>query len=346
MNDKVVSLLKFICLIYVVTLVPKIVSFYSSLSNKSRDKRFRMLLGVENLAYSKQYEILKKITFGVVGKRSSVDLLKENGFTVKKIFQPNRLKKLPDRALTVHCKKLDALVLDLENSGISSDKTIKILKRLLKFSAQHNKKIIVLDRPNPLGAVVEGPGVVPWRHGLTIGELAHYINRNLLKKPGCLEVVPLKRWRRGRLTQKSNVLQPLRCLQSVKGKLSLWETRYLKRLCWKLGLHCFDCDNQEVLVKGVKLRIKSDVNNFSLFNSLLTVARFLKNRKQVRLTFARKFDDKVGSAAVRRFLEHKISFDVLKKEIEESLDSFYDNSKLCCLYKPFPVVVRPAIVRG
>ena len=50
----------------------------------------------------------------------------------------------------------------------------------------------MLDRPNPVGRLVEGmklrsqlgnflwaPGRFPWRHGLTLGELAHWFVRTL-----------------------------------------------------------------------------------------------------------------------------------------------------------------------
>jgi len=334
------------CLVYLVTVVPRAISFYSSFPTKSCDQRFRSLLGVENLAHSRQYGALKNIRLGMIGDRTGVDLLRKNGFLIKKFFQHQRVVKLTDKILYNHCKKLDALLIDIPNSGISSDPMISVLRRLVQFSAQYDKKLIILDRPNPLGAVVEGPGEIPWRHGLTIGEIAYHINRSFLEKPARLEVVPLRRWRRGRLTEQNCVLHPLHCLRATKGKLSLWETRYLKRLCWKLGLHCFDCKNKDVLVNGVRLRVKSDVNSFSLFNSLLTIARFLRNRKHTALSLSRKFDKAVGSSGVRLFLENKISFDALKKEIEQSLDLFYDKSKLCFLYKPFPIVVRPELIRG
>jgi uncharacterized protein YbbC (DUF1343 family) len=78
----------------------------------------------------------------------------------------------------------------------------------MEAARQHGKKIIVLDRPNPLGGLrVEGNLLVPdcssfvgryaipMRHGLTIGEMAVLFNTRF--GIGCdLEVVSMRGWRR------------------------------------------------------------------------------------------------------------------------------------------------------
>jgi len=400
MRDTFVSIVKLICVVYLVILAPKLVSVYSSFSRRHPDNRLQVLLGVENLAYSRQnYKQLKKLRFGMVcGLTSvdqlgyhSVDLLRDHGFCIRKIFELKdyskavnkkrnsnhipcyQLQKLSDKSLYNHSKKLDALLIDIQSTGISCDPAMKVLYRLLQFSSRYKKKLIILDRPNPLGGIIEGPGVVPWRHGLTIGEMAHYYNRTIVKKPVDVRVIPLKQWWRGRQTgisfernyQHASLFQPISYIKPIhlhntdnglshaflfssKEKLSLWETRYLKRICWKMGLHCFDysCQTKKNgMLRGVKLCIKSDINKVSFFNSLLTIARFLKNRKQIKLSFKDQIDDIFGSNSVRRFLEQKISFDVLKDGVVKSISAFYDKSKGCCIYKPFPVVVKPELVR-
>src|SRR3981189_3985337 len=76
----------------------------------------------------------------------------------------------------------------------------------MQAAARHKLRLVVLDRPNPIGGVaVEGGVVQPgfesfvglWpicaRHGLTAGEYARFIN----EKIGCdLRVAPLQGWRR------------------------------------------------------------------------------------------------------------------------------------------------------
>jgi uncharacterized protein YbbC (DUF1343 family) len=80
----------------------------------------------------------------------------------------------------------------------------------LRAAAAFGRKVVVLDRPNPIGGkqveghalepeccsfVGEVPGV-PMRHGLTIGELARLANDEL-QIGAELEVVPMRGWRRG-----------------------------------------------------------------------------------------------------------------------------------------------------
>jgi uncharacterized protein YbbC (DUF1343 family) len=81
----------------------------------------------------------------------------------------------------------------------------------MRACARAGVRLVVLDRPNPLGgALVEGNVAVPAfasfvglyplavRHGMTIGELAGYLNER--HGIGCrLAVVPMRGWRRAML---------------------------------------------------------------------------------------------------------------------------------------------------
>jgi len=77
----------------------------------------------------------------------------------------------------------DVILIDLQDVGTRIYTFLTTLLYVLEASAQHGKKVIVLDRPNPAGRPVEGsllkPGWVsfvgaaeglPMRHGLTLGE--------------------------------------------------------------------------------------------------------------------------------------------------------------------------------
>ncbi|MDP6039591.1 MAG: DUF1343 domain-containing protein, partial [Candidatus Latescibacteria bacterium] len=82
------------------------------------------------------------------------------------------------------------------------------LAEVMAAAAEHDKRVIVLDRPNPLGGLtVDGPvsekkwlsfiGLypVPRVYGLTVGELAQYLNRE--HGIGCtLTVVPMAGYKR------------------------------------------------------------------------------------------------------------------------------------------------------
>jgi uncharacterized protein YbbC (DUF1343 family) len=89
-------------------------------------------------------------------------------------------------------KDVDVLLYDIQDIGARSYTYISTLNYCMIAAQKYNKQLIVLDRPNPLGGViVEGPvledtyktfvGVdnLPMSHGMTVGELAHFFNRNI-----------------------------------------------------------------------------------------------------------------------------------------------------------------------
>jgi uncharacterized protein YbbC (DUF1343 family) len=78
----------------------------------------------------------------------------------------------------------------------------------MEAAARYGKKVVVLDRPNPIGGeLIEGNILkleyssfvglypLPMRHGLTFGELAQYINQEY-GIGAELVVVPMKGWKR------------------------------------------------------------------------------------------------------------------------------------------------------
>lgn len=85
-------------------------------------------------------------------------------------------------------KQFDVLLFDLQDVGLRFYTYYASMARLMDACAEHGKKMIVLDRPNPNGFYVDGPildmkhksGVgwlpIPVVHGMTLGELALMIN--------------------------------------------------------------------------------------------------------------------------------------------------------------------------
>ena len=107
-----------------------------------------------------------------------------------------------------HLAQLDAVVVDLQDVGARPFSWSVTLVRLMRASRATGTRIIVLDRPDPLGGcVIQGPvldtalasGVgalpVPLRHGMTLGELARFGN-DALGIGADLVVVPVQGWRR------------------------------------------------------------------------------------------------------------------------------------------------------
>jgi len=103
---------------------------------------------------------------------------------------------------------IDIFLIDLQDCGMRHFTYISTLYKVLESAADYNKKVIVLDRPNPLGDVMDGPLVehdllsfvsiasIPVRHGMTIGELALYFNTYVLKRRARLQVVPMQNYDR------------------------------------------------------------------------------------------------------------------------------------------------------
>jgi uncharacterized protein YbbC (DUF1343 family) len=103
---------------------------------------------------------------------------------------------------------IDVLIIDLQDVGTRVYTFIYTMSYCMEAATRFGKKILVLDRPNPLGGeIVEGNCTapdctsfvgrypIPMRHGLTIGEIALLFNRHF--EIGCdLEVVPMKYWSR------------------------------------------------------------------------------------------------------------------------------------------------------
>jgi len=84
-------------------------------------------------------------------------------------------------------KDLDALFVDLQGIGIRSQSYTVTLQHLLHAGGIAGTSIIILDRPNPLGGEMVSGNIpqeslesptsfipIPYRHGMTIGELARY----------------------------------------------------------------------------------------------------------------------------------------------------------------------------
>jgi uncharacterized protein YbbC (DUF1343 family) len=103
---------------------------------------------------------------------------------------------------------IDVLLVDLQDVGTRVYTFIYTLSYCMEVAREHDTKVVVLDRPNPIGGnFVEGNCVapdctsfvgrfsIPMRHGLTIGELALLFNRQF--DISCdLEVIPMKNWQR------------------------------------------------------------------------------------------------------------------------------------------------------
>ncbi len=121
------------------------------------------------------------------------------------IFSLYAEKRRPDPEMF---ELFDVLIVDLSDVGTRVYTFLYTLAYCLEAAAAAGKKVIVLDRPNPLGGLITEGNILrpscfsfvglyplPMRHGLTIGELALLL-KNHFGIDVDLEVVPLVGWKR------------------------------------------------------------------------------------------------------------------------------------------------------
>lgn len=109
------------------------------------------------------------------------------------------------RPTAVMMDSFDILLVDLQDLGCRIYTFITTLRYVLEEAARWKKAVWVLDRPNPVGRIIEGlrlrsgwesfvgAGPLPMRHGLTLGELGHWFIRTLGLDVE-YRVIPLSAW--------------------------------------------------------------------------------------------------------------------------------------------------------
>lgn len=103
---------------------------------------------------------------------------------------------------------IDVLLIDLQDAGTRVYTFIYTMSYCLEAAKTFQKKVIILDRPNPIGGIlVEGNILhpdcksfvgrypIPMRHGLTIGEIGLFFN-DFFNIHCDLEIIRMKNWKR------------------------------------------------------------------------------------------------------------------------------------------------------
>lgn len=128
-----------------------------------------------------------------------------SGLPVLSLYGDHRKPRYED------VKDLDALVFDLQDAGVRFYTYVSTLILAFESAAEAGIDFVVLDRPNPLGGErIEGPVSAPRNlvpssflnlapgplvHGMTMGEMATFLNSRL-DPPARLTVVPMEGWNR------------------------------------------------------------------------------------------------------------------------------------------------------
>lgn len=207
----------------------------------TKDKLFKT--GAEN--YNAYLPLLANKKVGIVtnptgiaeNKKHLVDFLLEKQINLQKIYAPEHgfrgiadagelikdgkdsKTNLPIISLYGNNKKpkpeqlvdIDVMLFDIQDVGARFYTYISTLHYVMEACAENNIELIVLDRPNPNGTIVDGPILekeftsfvgmhpIPVLHGMTIGEYAKMINGEKWLTNGIqckLSVIPCSNYKR------------------------------------------------------------------------------------------------------------------------------------------------------
>lgn len=150
----------------------------------------------------------------IIGKTHLVDSLQTLGINIVKVFGPEHgfrgnasagvyvadekdtetgipvisLYGKKNKPTKEDMKDVDVLIYDLQDVGCRFYTNINALARLMEACYENGKEMLILDRPNPNGYLIDGPvldmkyksGIgmfpIPIAHGLTVGEFAQMAN--------------------------------------------------------------------------------------------------------------------------------------------------------------------------
>ncbi len=168
----------------------------------------------------------------IIGKRHLVDSLQARGIHIVKVFGPEHgfrgnasagVKVMDEKdsatgipVISLYGPKnkptkedladVDIMIYDVQDVGCRFYTNINVLSRIMEACAENNKELLILDRPNPNGYLIDGPildmslksGIgmfpIPISHGLTTAEFAQMANSEgwLTNKVKCnIKIIPV-----------------------------------------------------------------------------------------------------------------------------------------------------------
>ena len=115
------------------------------------------------------------------GEKINNEIDKKTGIGIISLYGKNKKPKKSQ------LKNIDIIIFDIQDVGARFYTYISTMHYVLEAASEENKKVIILDRPNPNGHYIDGPILeknyksfvgmhkVPIVHGMTIGEYATMI---------------------------------------------------------------------------------------------------------------------------------------------------------------------------
>ena len=341
----------------------------------------------------------------------NVDILLQKELHIKKIFVPiNGLNaenhksacqksidpvthipifNLQGRHINIEdLKGIDVIFFDLQDIGIRYSGPFGILVNVMEVAGRLGKTVVVLDRPNLLGDAIEGAFgptdiqqsflsvSVPVRYGMTIGELAQYCNKYLLKTAAPLFVVPMDHYNRhlypynapiGKLSPNINSIESchgysflgllgevapfdigigtdkaFQCIllpyhiAFAKKQWSVLQEQ-LKDLGIDSKFYRYYSHRKKEFCSGLRVCIR-DIGNFSLFKALVTTLEFFQ-KEGVPLKFSEQFGHIPGMYKIKELVQGTRKREDFKSELKYELEQFFVMATSSFIYKPYPKVV-------
>ena len=212
--------MKVILYVTIITLSSLFIGFNSNDSNyELKNEKEIIITGAEQTELyidhlkNKRVAILANPT-AIIGNQHLVDSLLNRGINIVKVFGPEHGfrgnagagevvddefdQKTGIRIISLYGQKrkpsahdledVDIMIFDIQDVGCRFYTYINVLRNVMESCAENDKELLILDRPNPNGYLVDGPvldmnfksGIgqfpVPIAHGMTIAEFAQMIN--------------------------------------------------------------------------------------------------------------------------------------------------------------------------
>ena len=226
------SFIKYFCFCICMLSIPLMAAQAQSLSNNNQ-----IITGADRTEEYLPYLKGKRIAImanptSIIGEKHLVDSLQSLGVEIVKVFGPEHgfrgnvgagvhvkdeidsktgipivslygAKRKPSKE---DLENVDLLIYDLQDVGCRFYTNINALVRLMEACHENNLELLILDRPNPNGYLIDGPvldmkyksGIgqfpIPMSHGLTVAEFAMMANGEgwLEDKVQCkLKIIPV-----------------------------------------------------------------------------------------------------------------------------------------------------------
>lgn len=272
-------------------------------------------------------------------------------------------------------KNIDVMLFDLQDIGSRTYTYISTMYKSMEACKKYGKTFVVLDRPNPIsckyveGFIVEdevksfvGIDNLPMAHGMTVGELAQFFNRNIGVN---LKIVPMKNYTRDMIWQDTGIpfkqTSPyIPNIESAFGYMATGQSEEMgigmgDNFTWAGGkginsqilankMNSYNLQGVEFVPqnKGTNGGVKIKITNYHTFNPAKTGYYLMATANEQKKLSAELFY-KNGSKSMfykisgnknfAKAIKEKLTAIQLEKEYRTGADKFKEDTKKYYLYK-------------